>query len=279
VENVIFESDTTKTISGTYSAGNTTISAGTVDMTSSLGGAPGSFTLTGGTLIPPPRLEIHGDFVRTYGVYDHAGNTLAFVGGTAQDLDVLSDTTFENIEVGPGTRLVETEVPDRIIVDGTLTNYGTIRKVKPTTAGPMTFGLTAVELDITTIGSLSGLRVDRVDCQHPDAFGEALTDRHWSMKPTGSGYEVDLTFGHAVSPHNNVWMCQHLAASSPWDCDRTSWDADSITLGQHATRPPFAVQKHDLTRLADECKGFPRTANHEVGRGDSRSGQHDIVGS
>jgi hypothetical protein len=248
-QDIRFSGTGTATISGTYSAGKTTISTGTVDMSSSSGGAPGSFNLTGGTLIPPPRLEIHGDFVRTGGTYTHSGNTLAFVGGTAQDLTVSADTTFNNIEVGPGTRLIETEVPDRIIVDGTLVNYGTIRKAKPTVAGPMTFGLTAVDMDITTLGGLTNLRVDRVDCQHPDAFGEALTDRHWKMKPTGSGYELDITLGHAVSPESNVWLCRHLALASPWDCARTTWDADSITL-------------EGITALTDLAPGDSRLAGY-----------------
>jgi hypothetical protein len=248
-QDIRFSGTDTATISGTYSAGNTTISAGTVDMSSSSGGAPGSFNLIGGTLIPPPRLEIHGDFVRTYGAYTHAGNTLAFVGGTEQDLTVSSDTTFNNLEVGPGTLLVETEVPDRIIVDGTLVNYGAIRKAKPATAGPMTFGLAAVDMDVTTLGGLTSVRVDRVDCQHPDAFGEALTDRHWRMKPTGSGYELNLTLGHAVSPESSVWLCRHLATSSPWECARSVWDADSVTL-------------EGMTTLTDVAPGDSRLAGY-----------------
>ncbi len=243
---VRFDEPSTKNVFGSYSVAQTTIGYGIVNLDPS-GGMIGSITLTGGTLNPSPRLEIYGDFSKSSGTYTHAGNTLAFVSGGIQNLTLTNTITFDNLEVSPGTVLVETEFPDRATVDGLLINDGVIRKSKPISGGVVTFGLTAVEMDVTQTGSLTSVQVDRIDCAHPDAFGEAWTGRYWGLTPTGGGYELDLTLSHSVAPDTSAEVCRFLAPASPWDCARSSSTATTVT-------------RQSVTELSDWAAGDSRQA-------------------
>jgi len=244
-QSVRFSGSGTADVYGTYSVSHTTVSK-VVNLMPS-GGTIGSITLQSGTLNPSAVLELHGDFTRTGGTYTRAGNTLAFVSGGTQNLTLSSNTTFNNLEVGPGTLLVETEVNDRVILEGLLINYGTIRKSKPIFGGAVTFGLTAVEMNVTSTGSLTGVQVDRIDCPHPDVFGEAWTGRSWEMTPSGAGFQLDLTVPHDVSPDSDALVCRFLAPSSPWDCARSSSTASTVT-------------REGLTLLSDWAAGDSKLA-------------------
>ena len=240
-ENVVFTEGGTKTVEGTYTVTSTSVSNGIVNLEPS-GGTIGSIALSGGTLNPPNRLELHGILTRTGGTYNQVDNTLAFVGATTQNLTLTLATRLNDLEVGAGTLLVETETPDHAILDGQLVNNGTVRKTRSVTGGNNTFGLTGVETNVSEPGSLTEIQVDRIDREHPNAFGSARTGRYWAITPTGASFDLDLTLVHDVSPDSDAEVCRFVAPATPWDCERD-------------TSTPTTVTRNGVTQLSDWAVG------------------------
>ena len=133
---------------------------------------------------------------------------------------------------------METVAANYASVTGTLTNLGTIRKTQAISgAGPKAFGLTGVQVDVATAGSLTSLQVDRVDSNHPNATAGVRTGRYWILTPTGTGYAVNLTL-----PHNalsNPTACRYTG--SDWDCARTAFTSTTVTRNGVSALSPWAV--------------------------------------
>ncbi len=70
-QNVSFTGSGTADVHGTYSVDHTTVNK--VVNLMPIAGTIGSITLQSGTLNPAPVLELHGDFTRTGGTYNHTG--------------------------------------------------------------------------------------------------------------------------------------------------------------------------------------------------------------
>lgn len=154
---------------------------------------------------------------------------LLVFGGVTANLTLNQPTTFNHLTIVTSTLLVETNAADNATVNGTLTNYGTIRKTQTIgETGAKTFGLTGVAITVTTQGTLSNLQVDRIDSDHPNATGTSgghgiHTGRYWRIMPTGANYTVTLTL-----PHNNLadpQVCKYPGGlgGAGWDCARDSF--------------------------------------------------------
>jgi hypothetical protein len=140
--------------------------------------------------------------------------------------------------------LVEAVAADNASVSGTLTNQGVLRKTKSVTTGAATFGLTGVAMNITTLGSLTAIQVDRIDAHHPNATGTPggsgiMTGRYWTITPTGGGYTLTLTL-----PHDNLTdprVCRYTGSGYIWDCDRSTFTPSTVTRQGVTTLSDWAV--------------------------------------
>ncbi|MCB9098626.1 MAG: tandem-95 repeat protein [Anaerolineales bacterium] len=179
-------------------------------------------------------ITISGHFTNS-GTLDTNGYGLIFDGAKAQNLTLDNFTLFDNLTVMTGTTLIETIPDDNAFVNGNLTNYGSIRKSQIVDSGESFyyFGLAGtyngadIELEIPggDQGSLSAIQVERIDANHPNAPGEAVSELYWQITPTGSGYSATLTL-----PHNGITdplACRY--ESSPWDCAADDADVDIVT--------------------------------------------------
>jgi hypothetical protein len=215
--------------------------ASNVDFTSSTV-AIGELHQTGGSLsLGSSTVTVSNLFSRTGGSFSAGSGTVVFDGPGIVGLDLAAATAFNNLSVAAGTTLVEQQAADNASVGGTLDNQGTIRKTKdiPGT-GPLSFGLTGVELGVNGQGSLSQLQVDRVGGNHPSADFRTVTGRYWTLTPTGSGFSVDLTLPHGVVPDTNAAVC--LFGGGEWDCRRDFSTATTVT-------------RIDVTELSDWAIG------------------------
>ena len=232
-------------ISGTYHiTGTTTIAGGTVNLDAATSVAFGNLTQSTGNLYLDTAASITGNFSRTGGTFNAgAGGTLSF-NGTSQNLELSNFTTFRNLSVSSGTILVETNPVDNCVVNGSLTNNGIIRKTQAVVTGTVSYGMTGVQMDVTTLGSLSSVTVDRVDADHPNATGSSgengiSTGRYWTITGTGTGYTLTLTLPHANLPEPKV--CRYTGTDQIWECDRTSYDASTVTWANRTTFSDWAV--------------------------------------
>ncbi|MBU1878699.1 MAG: SBBP repeat-containing protein, partial [Chloroflexi bacterium] len=189
----------------------------------------GSLTLNDGLWRAPAdsdTLTLTGNLAVNGGTFSHNNGTVTFNGSGTQNLSVNATTAFHNLTVNSGVTLIETVAANNVTVGGALTNNGVIRKSQPiSSVGNKTFGLTGVQMNVTTVGSLSSVRVDRVDSNHPHATGPLQTGRYWTITPTGGGYAVNLTL-----PHNNLsspYVCRYVDPN--WDWGRDSSTSSTVT--------------------------------------------------
>lgn len=177
----------------------------------------GSYTQNGGTFNATNGVwSIFGNFTYSTGTFNANGGTVVFSGNATRNLTLSAPITFNNLTIGTATTLVETASANHVTVSGALTNNGIIRKSQPVNgSGPLHFGLTGVQMNITTRGALTNLRVERIDQNEPHALNANLqTGRYWNITPTGEGYTANLTL-----PHNNLIepkACRYTGAG--FDC-------------------------------------------------------------
>lgn len=183
---------------------------------------------------------VGGDFTN-YNAFGLIGNghTVAFNGSGDQHLAAHAATVFDSLTVDLGVTLIETEAANYAAANS-LTNRGVIRKTQAIAgAGALAFGLTGVQMNVTTRGTLASLTVDRADTNHPNATVSVQTGRYWTLTPSGSGYTVDL-----LLPHNNLTdptACRYTGSN--WDCSRTSFE-------------PTTVRRDGITALSAWAVGF-----------------------
>jgi hypothetical protein len=93
-----------------------------------------------------------------------------------------------------------------------------------TGAGTYTFGPTLAKIEVTDTGDcLTGLQVERVAGNHPDATTPLQTGAYWVITPTGctSGFTTTLRLPFAAADDTSR-LCRWLEGSGPgygWDCD------------------------------------------------------------
>ncbi len=140
-------------------------------------------------------------------------------------------TLFDDLNVMTGTTLIEAVTDDHAYLNGALTNYGVIRKTQPIGApAQYYFGLAGayagaeLEVDAAEPGTLTALRVDRIDGSPADAPG--AVPLYWQITPIGGGYNVTMTLPHAEL--TNPSACRRTAGSS-WECVQSAFDATTVT--------------------------------------------------
>lgn len=169
-------------------------------------------------------LQVGGGW-STNGTFTPASGTVSFNGTGVQT--ITGNTTFNNVVVGSDSTL--TTAYD-VTLNGALTNNGWTSETKMiASTGAISYGLGGVSLNVTTLGALSSLRVNRRDTDHPNGPAGHQTGRYWSLTPnTGaSGYTADLTLPTTFSPTINDQVCRYTGTA--WNCARTSNTTNSIT--------------------------------------------------
>ena len=166
-----------------YAGGNAPIITSTVDFNHLVIGSNATLVVSGSHL-----LNIGGNWINN-ATFNAGDSTLAFSENVTHGLVLSTTTTFNNLTVGNGAVLVETETADNAIVNNALTNNGTLRKTQSAaTLGNRTFGLTGVAVNVDTVGNLNTLTVDRRDVNHPNAGVTAMqTGRYWKINRTLTG--------------------------------------------------------------------------------------------
>jgi uncharacterized repeat protein (TIGR01451 family) len=178
-------------------------------------------------------ITVGGSFTNT-GALTTNGHTVSFDGGVEQQLVLNTLTFFDDLTVYTGTTLIEAVTDDNALIQGTLTNYGTIRKTQLTASpGAYNFGLAGefagadIDSTVTTLGSLSALQVDRIDAAHANAPAGQTTAVYWTITPTGAGYTAELTLPHAGV--TDATVCRYGVGDGVWDCAYSAHDATTVT--------------------------------------------------
>lgn len=110
----------------------------------------------------------------------------------------------------------------------------TVKKSVPA-AGAYTFGPTMVKIVVNnTGGCLTGITIQRVNDNHPNAASLNLQTGHWwEITPTGctSGFNVNLTLPTDFMPDSNDKVCRWNPGGpgAQWDCVLSNWTSSSIT--------------------------------------------------
>jgi hypothetical protein len=176
-------------------------------------------------------------------------DTAVIVSGDTVTLD--SDFTVDGLSIEAGAIFDEATSSMTIVEGGPLVNNGIIRVSRSISGtGPVDFGLGDVSMDITTQGTLSQIQVDRIDSNHPEAYGKLLSGIHWSIVPTGSGYTLELTLPHSISPDSSAHLARHEGGGI-WTLGRTSSTATHVTLEAVTQLSDWTVCKGPSTIYVD----------------------------
>ncbi|HIE57269.1 MAG TPA: hypothetical protein EYP88_03435 [Anaerolineales bacterium] len=131
---------------------------------------------------------------------------------------------------------------DNATVNGILTNNGVIRKSKSgLTAGSTTFGITGASINVTTIGNLSTLQVDRVGSAHANedqnGGGADMLDTYFALTPDAfdQSFDLELCLSYTdaelatatVANEDDVRLCRWTG--SAWDCPLRAGSSSSAT--------------------------------------------------
>ncbi len=179
-------------------------------------------------------ITVSGNFTNT-GTLTTNGFGVTLDGGVAQNLVANVVTLFDDLTVSTGTTMIETVPDDNVVVMGTLTNNGVIRKSQTVTeTGAQVFGLTGVEMDVTTYGGSSHpITVDWISGDHTHATTRIGIGSYFNITDTG-GDTVDLTLPHDFGAGAvNVRACRYTGAGDTgWECgsdDDNSNDDTTVT--------------------------------------------------
>ena len=204
-----------------------------------------------GTLELANDITVAGNFTNT-GSFIPGSHAVTFDGGTEQNLTLGTATAFYDLVVAPGTTLIETETLDQATVTHTLTNLGTIQKTRPVTAtGPYTFGLAGqlnpagLSINVTTLGSLATIQVERIDADHPGRLDSADImvgfDRYWKITTTGGSYQADIALPHNLAPSSQARACAYTGSGTTWTCKQDSISANAVTYQNTSQSYEWAV--------------------------------------
>jgi hypothetical protein len=183
-------------------------------------------------------LDVQGDF-NNQGQFSGLVGAISFVGSGVHLLNADLPTRFGNLKIQSGAVLEEEPAEDFFSVVGTLDNQGIIRKTQIVQGvGTLSFGLTGLVVDLSDVGGLYKIQVDRVDQDHPDI--SAGTDiyqlnvgTYWSVQVTqtnDSAYLGNLYFPNLLTNENQdkAEICQFDGVY--WDCGCSGSNDDSVWL-------------------------------------------------
>lgn len=209
-------------------------------------------------------LAVHGQF-DNQGDFEGLAGTVIVAGPGEVGLIADSPTAFGNLTIESGAVLVEQPLEDFFSIVGRLDNQGVIRKSQPVGGtGQMSFGLTGVTVDVTGIGGLQRIQVDRIDQNHPhagDGRYRLISGTYFSLSttPTDSqDYEVGLYLPIAEA-NERTEVCRYSGAG--WDCAHSRTEGGGVWLdgisqlvgdwsvGQ--AEYPAAIQLNSLNQVYD----------------------------
>ena len=189
---------------------------------------------TNGTLSLTGDITVSGNFTNR-GTFNANGYKVTFNGTNEQYLALEAPTTFADLTVDTNSILVEVVSANNATVTGSLENYGVIRKAQNVTGvGVYDFGLAGaynsadMSINITNLtgaNPVSGISIDRIDSNYPQAPGTNVTGIYWKMSVTGSDGRGVLTLPHAGYADPKV--CVY--ANNIWQYGRISFTANTVT--------------------------------------------------
>lgn len=228
--------------------------------------APQELNILGEITAPEGTLFIGGDLtVSSGGNILPNGGTINFNGTGIQEFAADSPVTLNDLTIGAGAVLDETVSADNISVSGILSNNGIIRKSQNISeTGNVGFGLTAASIEVTNQGALSNITIDRTDSAAPIADTTILTDKYWSITPTGGSFTLNLTLPHNLRNDRAA----HLARwnGSAWEYGRSSSTAQTVTLNNVTQLSNWAVAlPGPMVDLNGGSAGIDHTASFTEG--------------
>ena len=124
-----------------------------------------------------------------------------------------------------------------------------------TTGGPFTFygGNLPLSVQITSLGSLDCISVQRFNRNHPNATSVLNTGYYWEFRGTNSSgadvsdFSLELTLPTTFSADDGDQVCRYTGAA--WDCSRTSNSANSVTRAGISQFSPWAVSNEAPTAV------------------------------
>jgi uncharacterized repeat protein (TIGR01451 family) len=213
------------------------------------------FAISTGVFTAPLNLNVTGNFTNS-GTFNPVSGTVTFNGALTQNLVLNGPTTFNNLSVGNSTTLIEKVAANNATVNGTLLNQGVIRKTKTASSGSNNFGLTGVDVQVATPGTLSPLQIDRIDANAPGAPAPIQTGLYWILTSAGSGFTLNLSLPHTLgSAQATTQACRFTGTD--WDCNRTSSTSATITRNAVTQLGTWAVGNNPATDLALNVTSSP----------------------
>lgn len=218
----------------------------------------GTVAQIGGSLALSGSLDIASSFVRESGFFTAGVHPVNFIGSGVQTLTLQVPTTLADMHVFTGAVVVEGAAANNVLVTGALVNQGVLRKTLAVPgAGALTFGLTQVQVDVTAPGTLTLLRVDRIDANHPGANPAIAGGRYWTITPTGAGYTADLTLPHS-SMADALSVCRYTGTGPSQDCARGVTTPATVTRAGITAFSDWAVEARPLVFLPTVLKPAAR---------------------
>jgi predicted outer membrane repeat protein len=196
--------------------------------------------------------------VRTPG--DNGGPSTGF-GQALQTIPLLSDSPA--IDAGDAARCAGSDQRgyarndwrcDLGAFEMQFTDGDTVSKTVAT-GGTYTFGPTLVKVQIEDDGGcLTGLGVQRVEENHPNATSGIQTGRYWTLTPAGcsEGFTATLTLPIDVTPLTHEKACRWDTTLTQWDCGQ---DANNSLSGDGPVAMPDIVTRDPVTQLSDWAVG------------------------
>jgi hypothetical protein len=222
-----------------YTGGNSPIITGTAGFNHLVIASGATLVVSGSQT-----LNVGGNWINN-ATFNAGNSTLAFSDNVTHNLVLGTATTFNNLMVGNGAILVETQAADNAIVSNTLTNNGTIRKTQSVAAsGAHTFGLTGVAINVDTVGNLNTITIDRRDANHPNAGVVAMqTGWYWKIDRTLAGGstegQVDITLPY-TSANSISKACRWVNGSGAgFDCGQNA--DNTVVINTSVTRNNYST--------------------------------------
>jgi hypothetical protein len=190
------------------------------------------------------------------GTFDANGLVANFTGTGTQQLNSANGIAFFGITVAATSILHETGAEDSSAAS--ITNAGTIRRTK-SIADPMTGGLTGVELDIQTTGTLAQVVIDRVDsvANSTAAHNQGIS---YTLSDMGQGgYTASLILPHALATPAYATVSKYLGTGTNWDYVQDAFTATTVTRngitdmdGRWAVAEVTNISVNDWETVGDE---------------------------
>lgn len=187
------------------------------------------------------------------GVTDFSGAPIvAFFSAGMQHFTASVPVAFSTVRIVNGTTLVEDGTANATATGLDLQGTNRLQRfIASVPTGPVGGGLTGVALNVTTLGTLGALTIERFETVANAAPQHATADASFTFDVAGAtGYTVDLTLPHALSTPANAQVSSYLGTGTNWDFAQNSYTANSVTrTGLSSLASVWAVGDSALTNI------------------------------